>query len=593
MSSSSNDNQRYKLYRVYAACTQRVECESFSLSSFASFILIDSSAKIVSIWAGANCGRVDHCIAENLGTEITRTEYKKSTANHIVVMKETQLPPLEFLSILHIAPERYQDFKKDGSTLNDELVLYSLLADDGAAFHTNELEKQLPTSKGFVQKLQFIDFEADHMYIVTCGKYETYIWLGNRVKRDRCKDAKQFANELSHRRSGHGTNREWDAEIVLQAMEPILFKEKFSHVQQAFNKTPSVKVETLKLEAIKKLPSIVNEAKRMTDEMFGALKMIAQQLGDLSRPGLQMDLVLDPCGELLAWKVSGPTRRLVAVAPVMMPYVFVDSAHLFVYKCKNGSKNIVYLWIGKNCADDVQAALALQCREVVGALSGASDQIHVPQGRESPLMLFLFHHKCGGVPFTILDDKLCSPIKTNTSLGTIICSRIVLEVSLLSVNLPHPSPIAIQIDPSVRCMPTEDKGGGWWSSNVLSSRTTSSDELSSSVDFDMSPYRHRIAFVTDLVSCEIMVNVFAGACSPEVVSQTCEHLSRSRVGYDIALIESEKLRCMAAHETSTLKEGGSSSGGGLVEFSEEFISAMMSRTHVSPMVILCALNYKC
>jgi hypothetical protein len=385
------------------------------------------------------------------------------------------------------------------------------------------------------------------MYVTECGRFEVYLWMGNKVKIPLQKEAKSYAHQLATSRSRLPAAT---AVVLHSGMETIMFKEKFAHVHEAFSR-----VSHATQEVKKKLPSMDVEIKRMTSNMFGTLKMVGSGVGDMARSGMVMGLADDPSGELFVWKVSKPTRKLVEVDPLYQSFFFDDSAYAVLYCCKNGSRKMIFLWIGKRCANDVQAALALQCRSLEAA-SGA-DQIHVPQGRESPLFLAIFSKKCGN-PFTVINESICAQL--GAAVEEIVSIRYVIELANNPVLLPNQAAIAIQINASFQCSPKV-------SAASLSSYLK---DLSAHTDSSISPYRSRVAIALDFKTGECNAILFTGIYAPQEVTNAARQIidNARRIGY--LLLQKLNLTRRSSNDSTA-------QNGGLVVFDYSMISSAMSR----------------
>ena len=125
--------------------------------------------------------------------------------------------------------------------------------------------------------MDFTDFEAGKVFLLECGQHENYLWIGGRVSFKHQKVIKEHIKKLHP-----------NYEYVHEKMEPLLFKNKFSHVKEAFDKPSPASQHSSPAHSAAALPGVGPEVARMVDENFGTLKMVSGsrgQLGDCLRQG--------------------------------------------------------------------------------------------------------------------------------------------------------------------------------------------------------------------------------------------------------------------------------------------------------------------
>ena len=342
-----------EVHRVYCTVTQRVQPTAGSLHPEAAYIVMDNKRKDLGVWVGQRCRHVDRRIAENIGATIKHDTYKKATAaNHIVVSEEPAMPDAFFLSCLSVTAEQFKSIKRPKSIENDPMILHDVEIKDGDKSVVLKLNCEKTPRDGGSSKLEFTGFDATKAFLLQCGPNECYLWVGGRVS---FKDQKVIKSYIQKSHPNY--------EYVHEKMEPLLFKNKFQHVKEAFDR-PSNSQHNSPMNKTQALPAIDAEVARMVDENFGTLKMVngaRGQLGDCLRQGLLMEFIHDESGVLTVYKVSasGSVRSLEEcfssknASP--QPVVFSQSgAYAALYVCKNGARGLVYLWVGDLCPPDVQ-----------------------------------------------------------------------------------------------------------------------------------------------------------------------------------------------------------------------------------------------
>lgn len=350
-----------EVHRVYCAVTQKVSAEAGSLHPEAAYIVMDHKNKDLGVWVGQNCRQVDRKIAENLGATIKHDEYKKPTAaNHIIVSTAPAEPDPFFLNALSVTASQFQSAKRSRSISNDTVSLYEVTtsAPGGEGSALTLVAKKTP-HEGSNSKLEFTAFDSSKSFVLECGSSECYLWVGGRVPFKQQKVVKEYVKQTKG-----------SYVYVHEKMESMLFKNKFAHVKEAFDK-PSVASSHNSPAHISSGPSlspIGPEVSRMVDENFGTLKMISNpkaQLGDCLRQGLLMNFANDESGVLTIYsvRVNGSVRTLTERFPDghgeaegrHRPVVFSETgAYAAMYLCKNGARGLVYLWVGDMCPPDVQ-----------------------------------------------------------------------------------------------------------------------------------------------------------------------------------------------------------------------------------------------
>lgn len=343
-----------EVHRVYCTVTQRVQAAAASLHPEAAYIVMDNKRKDLGVWVGQRCRQVDRRIAENIGATIKHDTYKKATAaNHIVVSEEPAVPAAFFLGCFSVTASQFKSAKRSKSIVNDTIMLHDVEIKDSDKSVMLKLNCQKTPREGGSSKLEFTGFDANKAFLLQCGPHECYLWVGGRVA---FKDQKIIKAYMK--------NSHLNYEYVHEKMEPLLFKNKFLHVKEAFDRPSSRSQHNYPMNKTTSLPPIDSEVKRMVDENFGTLRMVSGtrgQLGDCLRQGLLMDFIHDESGVLTLYRVnvSGTVRSLVECFPsangLPRPVVFSQSgAYAALYVCKNGARGLVYLWVGDLCPPDVQ-----------------------------------------------------------------------------------------------------------------------------------------------------------------------------------------------------------------------------------------------
>ena len=427
-----------ELYRVFCSHIQRVEIAPATLHPDGAYILIDQAKKKLGSWAGERCRNLDRLLAETLAAKIMQTELRKPTTDdsHIMLNKVApRAPPPFFLSTIQLTSNQFiasaESMFQDKRIVNDPIQFYSVeIPVDDAMGPVASLieEKRSDESVNNPGKLAFSSFSANKAFVLECGSAERYLWIGGRNTPKHVKEIKEFVKKTRG-----------DFLYMRDKMESILFKEKFQNVADCFGRKSEVRVSPQKEVAL--LP-IESEVRRMVDGNFGTLSMLGDPggpVGDNTRSGMLMSFADDEEGILQIYRVivHGNSRNLEeCCTDRLAPVVFSSSGgYAVLYICKNGSRAIVYLWIGNDCPADVQAALALRCKEIFP--TGVSpDQIHVQQGREPPLLLRIILVK--------KEAPLCV-VSSNSGLLIDGALEACLEISITDVLLPNQAPIAREV----------------------------------------------------------------------------------------------------------------------------------------------------
>lgn len=344
-----------EVHRVYRTVTQKVGPVPGSLHPDAAYIVMDNRRKDLGVWVGGRCSNVDRRIAENLGSTIKYNTYKKATAStHIIVTVEPAAPDPFFLSALAVSAEQFSAARRPKTLSNDTIKLYDVIVDASGTTACVKLNSSKTPQEGGNCKLDFTGFDTNKAFFVECGAHEFYLWVGGRVP---FKHQKLIKDLISGMRSNY--------EYVHQNMEPLLLKNKFLNVKEAFDSSSPVSCNhSSPVSRAISLPAIGPEVARMVDENMGTLKMVSRtsgQLGDCLRQGLLIDFANDESGVLSIYEVivHGSVRSLEECYPSSsagkQPVVFFQSgAYAVLYICKNGARGLVYLWVGDSCPPDVQ-----------------------------------------------------------------------------------------------------------------------------------------------------------------------------------------------------------------------------------------------
>lgn len=425
---------------MYCSHIQRVEIVPTSLHPDGAYILIDQSKQQLGSWTGQSCRNFDRLLAETLAAKIMQSELRKLTTDdsHIMANKVApRAPPPFYLSAIQLTANEFiaatESMFQDIHIFNDSNRLFSVQipADDSLDPVVSLLEEKHSDDSGNNPgKLTFSSFASNKTFILECGSAERYLWIGGRNTPKYIKKIKDFVKKTRG-----------DFLYMRDRMESILFKEKFQNVADCFGRKSEVLISPLKEAAL--LP-VESEVRRMVDGNFGTLSMLGDPggpVGDNTRSGMLMSFADDDEGILQIYRVTvqGNSRSLEeCFTDRLAPVVFSSSgAYAVQYICKNGSRAFVYLWVGNECPADVQAALALRCKEIFPA--GVSpDQIHVQQGREPPLLLRVIFVK-KNAPLCIMCS--CSDIAVIANGVLEAC----LEISVTDVLLPNQAPIAREI----------------------------------------------------------------------------------------------------------------------------------------------------
>lgn len=422
-----------ELHRIYCSHIQQVEMAPTSLHPDGAYILIDPVQNTLGAWSGLTCRNLDRLLAETVAAKVMQTELRQQTSNdcHILQNKiALGAPPPFYLAALHMTANDFISnvvpFLLEKGITNDPNSLYSVDVSDDAALPEVKLieEKRPDESINSPGKLSFSAFEGDKIVLLESGRFERYLWIGGRTAPKQAKQVREFIKK---------TRGEFVH--IRDRMETILFKEKFLHVADCFGRkkegTMSSKAHTLK--------PIESEVRRMVDENFGTLSMLGDHggpVGDNTRTGMFMSFADDEDGQLSIFRVtvSGHSRSLDEYCTNAV--VFSSSrAYAVLYVCKNNSRAFVYLWVGNDCPADVQAALALRCKEIFPP-GVAPDQIHVQQGREPALLLRIIAAK-KHIPLVVV-------ARSSYANGIEKFERC-LELSVTNVLLPNQSSIAIEL----------------------------------------------------------------------------------------------------------------------------------------------------
>ena len=461
---------------MHCSHNQRVPLIPESLHPNGAYILIDAPRKLVGAWAGDACRGVDRLLAETIASKILRDEFHKHTSvdSHIMSNPSSPgVPPPQLLSALSTTAEYCSKVISQlmmSEIIDDTNKLHAVeLAENSTEPSVTLLEEQAPNGKtNNAGKLSYTNFSEEKILLFECGGIERFLWIGKRVPPKKAKIVKEAIKQTRG-----------DFVYVREGLESILFKEKFRNVSDCFrskfdaDKTPQ-KGPTLQ--------GIDGEVSRMVDENFGTLCMVGDPggpVGDSTRPGLYMSLADEEDGELSVYCVAvhGNSRVLEnTCTDVSLPVVLSSSrAYAIQYVCKNGSRAVMYLWVGNSCPADVQAALALRCKEVFPP-NVSPDQIHVQQGREPPLLL------------RIVASRRPCPLCIVSSIGDTLPTSTLekcFEVSITDVLLPTQSPMMIEVSTS-RLPPLHSRNARVRVSVVTSScdtaGTCSAESVTSSIE---------------------------------------------------------------------------------------------------------------
>jgi hypothetical protein len=432
-----------ELYRVYHIAIQQLDVCAASLHPSGAYILIDPIGRNLGVWSGSTCRNVDRLLAETIGAKIMQTEFRKHTTNDCHIMRngtDSTAPPPFYLDAIRMSASEFMassDRLFKNSITNDSNKLFEIdFSGEGVDSPTlTLLEDRSPEDHG--GRFVIANIPATKILLTECGAHDRKLWIGGKANPTQVKAAKSFLQ----RERGSFT-------VIKENMEPLLFKEKFANINDAFGRKSIVTHSPAgKLSAA---PPIDTEVLRMVDRNFGSLAMLGDPVGpvgDSSRGGLHISLATDAEGALKVYRVcvDGSARRTLEECysgPQDLIVLSSTRAYAVIYTCKNASRAFAYLWVGDSCAADAQAALALRCKEVFPP--GVSpDQLQLQQGREPALLLKAVSARreaplCVLSPRPINDDGA-----SRSSSGSSL--EICLESSVPDTLLPDAAPLIIHV----------------------------------------------------------------------------------------------------------------------------------------------------
>ena len=112
-------------------------------------------------------------------------------------------------------------------------------------------------------------------------------------------------------------------------------------------------------------------------------------------------------------------------------------------RCKNGARNILFVWVGADSTPDVRAALSIQCVKVSGN-DVAADHVQVSQGSEPPLLSAICMAKLGHPLCVVSGLSAGDPAESGSPL------EVFLEVSMTHLGLEGHCASAYQLEDGSR-----------------------------------------------------------------------------------------------------------------------------------------------
>lgn len=341
-----------EIIRIFHAKTQKLSPIYTSLHSKSSFLLLSFEKKELIVWVGLECSRVDRAIAENLGSEIVRDQFKQSIAsNHIPVYLENNenIHPfiLTFFQTsfdniqLHLKTTHSSSSSSSSLLIDSNITSNSIENDDiyltciDIDIHNGEILSS-STSKHILihnaSKLVVSEFSSHKVYCYECGTYERYLWIGHHIPR-------KFHNNIiqSLQTESYSPLIDLSSPLVVlrDGFETILFLEKFHNIFETFpnNKTLKHSHDISMHEKVyihKK--NISSEVSRMISTGFGTLSMITHGLGQDSSTGLKMDFLDDSSSQITLWKISNSTRLFTLINENERGLFYTHECYALLYR---------------------------------------------------------------------------------------------------------------------------------------------------------------------------------------------------------------------------------------------------------------------
>jgi hypothetical protein len=345
---------KIELHRIFHGWAQKLTPQASSLHEEASYLLLNYQSKLVQLWIGNECSRIDRALAEHIGDKIAKEEFKISTASHpVVALLQDQEPNSFFLSFFNISLNEYLKLFPSLSPLaNDPIYLSELKvktisaptggagggAAAGGSGQSGSISLELlqtVTLQLNSAKISCESFSPDSAILFESGSFERYLWMGKKIPR-------KFSAELIT----YATNHSQCPVMLLEApliqirdgMEPFLFLEKFKNIQETFPQFQNSRRNSDGGAGGRTAPKIAKrpvdgEVPRMTSSGFGTLSMLSQGLGsDSTTLGLKMDFVRDSSSEAALWKIDGKNREFVLVPETERGIFLSDSCYALLFR---------------------------------------------------------------------------------------------------------------------------------------------------------------------------------------------------------------------------------------------------------------------